>query len=223
MPNVDSLRKDILQQQSKSSVGFITKVFEHNDPEDKSNHEVNVQLTNRDEEYRRIPVHTNKSGGVYVPKKNDFVEVGFIGGKTNKPYVAGFAHDIENRAPLGRSGHWRQKFEQENDNDLYIEAERSDHDSGSPNVVRFAVKEDGLSDPVARIELDSSGSDTTVRLTRGESEQDNTDMGIELNFGSGEFKIGDGSGYGIESDGNGNFTWYENSVNFVDDGRTLDW
>lgn len=85
------------------------------------------------------------------------------------------------------------------------------------------MKADGLSNPVARIEIDLSGSDPVLRLTRNEAETDSTDMGLEMDFGSGEFKLGDGGGFGIVSDGSGNFTWYENSMDFVDDGSTIEW
>lgn len=55
------------------------------------------------------------------------------------------------------------------------------------------------------------------------NDEDSPSMGIRLNMDTGEFKIGDGSKYGIESDGNGNFDWYFQSLDMHDDGSTLSW
>lgn len=204
--------------------GFVTKVHEHTGEEDQiSNHEVNVQTSNQAEEFKKVPVHTDHNGSIYVPQVNDMVELGFLQSKTQRPFVSNVVYTNEQRAPLARSGHFRRRFDGPEDSDLFLEAEKRDHSAGDPDTVRLAVKEDGLSDPVARIEVDLSGSDPVLRLTRGEEEQGNTDMGLELDFGSGEFKLGDGSGFGIVSDGNGNFEWYEKSVNFIDDGSTINW
>lgn len=207
-----------------TTLGIVTKVFPHTKSSDISNHEVNVKMVHNKGEFRRIPVHVNRNGHIYVPKKGDFVTVNFLSGVTTKPFVSGFAYDSKNRAPLGKSGHWRNVFGSSNaKNNIFLEAEPKDHSSGDAETLRMAIKSDGLSNPIARIELDQSGSETVLRLTRGEEEKGNTDMGIMLNFTTGEFKIGDGSGFGIVSDGSGNFKWYENSVDFVSDGSTITW
>jgi len=62
----------------------------------------------------------------------------------------------------------------------------------------------------ARVSFKPEGDDATPK------------GGFEISE-DGSFKIGDGSGYGIVSDGNGNFTWYEKSVDFVDDGSKISW
>ena len=220
----DYTHKKANQASDQSIIGFVTKVFEHDGTENVlNNHAVNVQAAARDEEFRRCPVHTTHNGGIYVPQENDAVELNFLNSESSSAYVSNVVYTDQIRAPLGRSGHLRHEFNGNNENNLYIEAEPRDHSSGDAETVRMAVKEDGLSDPVARIEIDLSGSEPVLRMTRGEEEQDNTDMGIELDFGSGEFKIGDGSGYGIESDGDGNFTWYYETLNEVTDGSTISW
>lgn len=145
------------------AVGVVTKVYEHDSIEDVSNHEVNVRLVTNEEEKRGIPVHTSRHGSTYVPQEGDFVEVGFLGGKTQKAYVAGFAHSYESRAPLGRAGHWRHRFGDSSPY-LFVEAEKSDHSAGSPDVVRLAKKSDGLSDPSTKVEIDDSGSSTQVNI-----------------------------------------------------------
>lgn len=212
--NISRYVEEKIQEQQRNAVmGIVTKVFEHTETDDDSNHEVNVQLVSREEEFRRIPVHTTRQSQVYVPQKGDFVEVGFMLGNTQRPYVANHAHSFQQRAPLARQGHWRHKFGDESPY-VYLEAEPSDHEgtgkdpesntlSNPPERFRIAVKEDGLSDPSARIELDTSDSDPVIRLVRGKEEDDADDMGLELDLGSGEFTLADGTEYGIESDGNG--------------------
>lgn len=205
-------------------VGFVTKVYEHDGTENSiSNHEVNVQRRTQDQEFRRIPVLTDHEGSIYVPQKGDAVKVGFLASKTPRPVVEDVIYTDEVRAPLGRSGHWRRRLDDEDGDSLWLEAEPKDHSAGDPETLRMAVKKEGLDDPAARIEIDLSGTEPVIRLTRGEDEQGNTDMGLELDFGSGEFKLGDGSGYGIVSDGSGNFDWYYETLNEITDGSTISW
>lgn len=223
-------QKDFVKQKAThemwdNTIGFVTKVHEHDGEEESfTNHEVNVQLTHGAEEFKRVPVYATHNGTIQLPEEGDPVEVNFLQSDTQRPYVSGVAYTDDTRPPLSRAGHYRTRFDRDEDGDsLWLEAEKRDHSSGEPDTVRLAVKKKGLDDPVARIEIDLSGTDPVLRLTRGEEEQGNTDMGLEMDFGNGEFKLGDGSGYGIVSDGNGNFTWYEQSLNFVDDGSTINW
>jgi len=205
-------------------LGIVSKVHEHDGTEERlSNHEVNVQLRSRDESFKNVPIHTTYNGSVYIPQEDDVVELGFLKSDTQRPFVANVVYTDTKRAPLGRAGHRRTEYQSDSGPNMYLEAEPQDHSAGEPDVLRFAVKEDGLSNPVARIELDNSGESAQIRLTRGPDETDGTDMGLELNFDTGAFTLGDGSGYGIESDGNGNFTWYNNDINMVSDGSTINW
>jgi hypothetical protein len=50
----------------------------------------------------------------------------------------------------------------------------------------------------------------TARLSGDGTNQ----MGMSLDFNTDEFTLIDGSGYGIESDGSGNFTWHYESINY---------
>jgi len=162
------LRRKNESESWQNVTGFVTKVFEHDGTEEQiSNHEVNVQLAGRAEEMKRIPVHTDHNGSIYVPQKNDMVEVGFLKSKTQRPYVANVVYTDENRAPLGRSGHFRREFGPDSGEKLYIEAEKADHSAGDPNLVRIAKKADGLSDPSTEIVLDDSGSEPEIRINTG--------------------------------------------------------
>lgn len=67
------------------------------------------------------------------------------------------------------------------------------------------------------IELDVKNE--TMRLV-GDSDAGNT-MGSSFDFNSNTFKIADGNQYGIESDGNGNFKWSHNTIDFQDDNGSI--
>jgi len=156
-------RQDSDRAQRRPTIGVVTNVRAHDDPNDQSNHEVNVRLVNRDEEFRRVPVHTGRVGEVVVPEQGDLVEVSFLNSRTQRPYVASFAYSGDNRAPLARSGHWRQRFG-DSAPYLFVEAENQDHSAGPPDTVRLAKKQDGLSDPTTAIEIDDSGTTTQVSI-----------------------------------------------------------
>jgi hypothetical protein len=200
---------------------LVTKVYPHKKESDKFSTEVDVRTRSGDKKLPKVPVLPNHDGHVAVPQVGDQVKVEFLRGRGNEPFVTNASYNEESRPPLSRAGHWRHEFQRKRGKPLYIEAEQRDHTFGEPDTVRFAVKEGGLGNPIARIELDRSGRNPVIRLTRGKEEESSTDMGLVLNFGTGEFKIGDGSQFGIESDGSGNFTWYAKSVDFKTDGTEM--
>lgn len=145
------------------AIGVVQKVFVHDSEDDFSNHEANVRLVNNEEELRRIPIHVERNGHAVVPKQNDAVEVNFLGSEGQSGYVADFVYTADDRAPLARSGHYRQRFG-ESSPYLFIEAEPIDHSGGTPDVVRLAKKPDGLSDPSTEVAIDDSSSDTEVSV-----------------------------------------------------------
>jgi hypothetical protein len=162
---LDFIENKAAEQIDKPRIGFVTKVYPHDGTQrGLSNHEVNVQLTSGQQEYRRIPIHTDHDGSIYVPQVGDAVEVGFLAGKTERPYVAGIIFTDEDRAPLGRPGHFRREFGSDTGSQLYIEAERADHSAGDPNVVRIGKKPDGLSDASTEVAIDDSGSEVEIRI-----------------------------------------------------------
>lgn len=199
----------------------VTQVYPHESEDDKYSTEVDVVTRDGERKLPKVPVVSHHNGHISVPQIDDQVVVEFLRGDSSLPYITDITYTDLSRPPLSRAGHWRHEFQRDRGSSLYLEAEQRDHTEGEPDTVRFAVKGDGLRNPTARIELDRSGRSPVIRLTRGKEEDNNTDMGLVLNFRTGEFKIGDGSQYGIESDGNGNFTWHANSVNFSTEGTTI--
>jgi hypothetical protein len=216
----DFVEEEVRRASGTALIGKVTRIFQHDDTSETSAINANVITREKDKQHlRNIPVLISEhTGHISVPQKDDYVLVEFLEGASSAPVITEVVHNDDNENPKARAGHWRHEFRRETGDNLYLEAESADQTAGESELVRLAVKQDGLSEPVARIELDVSNGDPKISLTRGSP----ADMGLELNFGDGTFKLGDGSGHGIVSDGSGNFTWYAQDVN-LDDQSTISW
>jgi len=215
----DFIEEEARRASGSTLIGRVTRIFGNDAQSDTSAISVNVITREQDKQHLRdVPVLISEhTGHVAVPDEGDYVLVEFLEGASTAPIVTDVVHNDENKNPQARAGHWRHEFRRSGDN-LYLEAEPADQTAGDSELVRLAVKKDGLSEPVARIELDVSSGDPVISLTRG----DPADMGLELDFGDGSFTLGDGSGHGIVSDGSGNFTWHANDIEITDQ-STISW
>lgn len=187
MTNVEFIRRVIENQINLGSIGRVTSVFVNDGTGETSNYEVNVALVNNEQEFRRIPVHATRTGHISVPQVGDVVEVGFLNSGTQAPYVSGFIYTNTTRPPLGKEGHWRHRFGSDSPY-LFIEAEKSDHTAGDPDVVRIGKKEDGLSDPTTTVEVDDSGSTTEVTIDCEGDVTINADGVVKLGDSSGTYE-----------------------------------
>lgn len=188
-----------------SNMGVVTDVRSRDtetDGEVVSNHEVDVKLRSG-EKKPNLPVHVNRIGEARVPAVGDFVEVSYLSGASSTGYISGFAYSDEQRAPLAREGHWRQRFGSGEFN-MFLESEPKDHSGvdkdfdtnlkrNPEEVLRLAAKTNGLADPHAKIELDTSG-DAPVLRTVGPD-----DEGLTVDANNGSFTLANDNGYGIES------------------------
>lgn len=147
-----------------TQLGIVSKVFAHTDEDDYFNHEANVILTHNEEELRRLPIHVTQRGEAVVPEVGEMVTIDFLSNNTQSAYISGYAYNNEDRPPLARPGHWRQRFGPEDGPYLFFEAEPADHSAGTPDIVRMGKKPDGLSDPTTTVEIDDSGSSTEVSI-----------------------------------------------------------
>lgn len=101
------------------------------------------------------------------------------------------------------------------------------HDTSAHTLITQG--EDGSSSKVTTVEHDTEGHTVSVQASApgtsylleldldGETailRNENTENGIKLDFSSGAFKLLDRNGYGIESDGSGNFTWHYESIDY---------
>lgn len=159
--------EDKSQRREKSPTpGRVTQVYEKEDNElETGNIEVNVLTNDNGHEFRRVPVlATDHSGHIAVPEVGDHVIVDFTLGRGRQPIVVGAGFTDEDRAPHARAGHWRHEWGDEGSDRLYLEAEPSDGSAGEPDVVRFGIKPDGISEPTTEVAVDNTDSDTTIRL-----------------------------------------------------------
>lgn len=148
-PTEENYVKRIIRENTQQpQLGTITKVFEHDDHDDYSNFEVNVELRDSDNERRRIPVATSPFiGAIVVPEPGDTVLVDFLEGDGEFPVVTRFIHNAEDRAPLGHAGEVRFRK-----GELYFEM------GSDGEYLRLAKKEDDLSDPDSVIEITDEGN-----------------------------------------------------------------
>lgn len=167
--------------------GVVTEVYEHTEPDDPSNIDVDVQLRDGKKELPTVPVLPNRNGHVDAPQVGEQVKVDFLAGPRKIPVVTERAYSAKTRAPLAKEGHWRHEFAREADESLYLEAEPADHSGGDPEVLRMGLKPDGLSDASTAVEIDRSTSPPTVRVT---SETAN----IDVTTGSGDVTLESSSG-----------------------------
>lgn len=148
-------------------IGKVTRVFDkESDDIEEGNIEVNVQTRRGDGELRRVPVLlSDRIGHVSVPQKGDFVLVEFLRGDGVSPLVTATVYTDKTRSPLAREGHWRHEFgDPDEDEFVYLEAEPADGSAGDAELVRFGVKENGLSEPTTEVAVDTSGETTSVRI-----------------------------------------------------------
>lgn len=78
-------------------------------------------------------------------------------------------------------------------------------------LIAHPAPDNGSAKPIFRIKPDG-----TTRFETGVGEQ-----GMQFDPSNGSFKMLDEGGYGIESDGSGNFTWYAKDVNTTNSTTTL--
>jgi uncharacterized Zn-binding protein involved in type VI secretion len=139
---------------SFSKIGRVRTVWTHTEPDDNSNHEVDVAIPPGEplQEPRRIPVIQPTIGGVYVPKEGDLVRISYLDGDGDRPIVDGVVYGDadEDRAPLAEEGDIRLFRD-----DLGVEL------AGDGTHARLTKRTDGASDPDLVVEIDDTG---TIRL-----------------------------------------------------------
>lgn len=149
-------------------VGTVSKVWEKSsDDSSEGNIEVNVQTAGLNHELRRVPVvNFDHPGHIAVPQIGDSVIVDFTLGVGMQPVVVGTTATDKTRTPNARAGHWRHEFRREAGQNLYLEAVPGDAGAaGDPDVIRMGLKPAAFDPPTTAVEIDDSGSETTVSIT----------------------------------------------------------
>lgn len=216
-------------------IGKVRQVFEHVDDGDDSNFEVDVEIIGENIQHRAIPYQHEANNEISVPTVGDKVIVEYREGRKLQPIARNIVYTNKDRPPIGRAGMWRKRVDSDDSpagpGSLYIEsytdydinpAETNPQENGTveESYVKIAKKEtdDQSGSLPFEIEvLDSPSSDDAhikLELNKVDGQDSDNSWGLKLDLKTGEFKLLDGSGYGLVSDGSGNFTWHHETIDF---------
>jgi len=232
------IKKQIEEQVRLPQIGVVTQVFEHAAIDDDSNWEVTVQFDGGVSEEKRIPFHSHATGAITPPKNGDKVLVIYTAGKSRRPIALSVGWSNTDRPPLGQAGMYRNEFESDsspagNGNlnitgytkyDEKVASEDKRNLTPEETFVQISKNERGeniepsaAGDLPAKVEMyDSPSTDEawiTVEINKRDGADSDATWGMKFNMKTGAVKLVDPSGYGIVSDGDGNFTWEYESKN----------
>lgn len=235
--NKSFIQKEIQEKVKLPRIGVVTQVFEHSSENDDSNWEVEVQFNGGVSQEDRIPFHSPTSESISPPKNGDKVLVIYTDGHTNKPVALSTAWSNKDRPPVGKAGMYRNEFESglsaAGEGNLYINGYTKynksvasyDKRNLNPEETFVQIAKNPSSQNVdpstkpdlpAKIEMydsaKSGDSWISVEINKeGGSDSDAT-WGMKFNIKTGEWKLVGPKGFGITSDGNGNFVWKHKEI-----------
>lgn len=244
--DITELIKNVSSQMfEEDKLGKITKVYPYSMKGQPYVHECDVYLLSEDKELKHVQVAKTSMDSVSVPRKDDICIVSYEGLRNNTPFITSFVSiseplDEDKPGEIGNTkqydsipamyGDWRVR--KWGDAEMAItrdvnpkqDRDRSDEQRETDDTIVKIGKHEG---DFKEDEADFTDFEFGIRLNIEKGTiylfNKNRDMGFWIDMESGEFKIGDGNQYGIESDGNGNFDWYFQNLDMHDDGTKLDW
>lgn len=233
------MEKTIRENTSSPKIGIVDQVFEHSATDDDSNWEINVLVDAKTSKLKRVPVHTPGSDVIVPPKKGDKILILFTEGQGSRPVAIGTGFSNKDRPPLGRAGMFRNRFESDTspagDGSLHItgytnydgEPASTDKRELTPEetFVQITKHAEGenmdpstAGDLPAKIEMyDSPKNDTawiSVEINKENGADSDATWGMKFNIKTGEWKLVGPKGFGITSDGEGNFVWEHKDITF---------
>lgn len=232
------IENQILQQSTDTRVGNVVQVYEHTAETDGSNFEADVVFDGGTKEERVAPIAMNGPESITVPRVGDAVVVDFLDDESNTGVITGHVSTTASRPTVGKAGLRRRRVRGANsplgNGDLYIDT-FTDFVGGEPadinpdnldankSLIRLAAYDSPEADPTdettpaASIEIREAETDDEATISLKVNKEDGSDTsqtwGVQLDVKSGEITVSDSSGFGIESDGDGNFTWHYRSLN----------
>ena len=217
-----------------SRIGHVVQVYEHIEDDDNSNFEADINFPGeRDLEHRVAPIAGPHSDSIAVPKVGDKAVVEYIHGDKKNPIIRNTISTNTDRPPKGEAGMWRQRVESADSpsgsGDLYVTSHTrynenpalEDYRDLDPEQAFFRVakKDDAMdeSDLPITFEVydDPLDDESWIKLEANKAGGSNSSVpyGIKIDLSDGSFKVLDKEGYGIVSDGDGNFTWHHETIN----------
>lgn len=233
------ITQQVSQQQSTAKVGTVVQVYEHTTTDDGSNFEADVVFDGGTRTERVAPIAMHAADSIAVPRVGDTVVVTFLDDQSDTGVIVGHVSTAVDRPPVGTAGLQRRRIPGANsplgNGDLYIDT-FTEYVGGDPSsidpdnldadksLIRLAAydspeaKPTDESTPAASIELREAETDDEATISLKVNKKDGNDTaqtwGVQLNVKTGEITVSDSSGFGIESDGEGNFTWHHKKINF---------
>lgn len=243
MVNFDRTDSAFIQDEIRNFVeeprtGKVLKVFEHLEDTDTSNFEADVKVDGGERLERLAPVITPSSDSIDVPKVGDTVMVQYLAGESDPPVITGYASTTTDRPPLGKSGMTRKQFDSDSsmmgEGDVFkTEYVKYDKDPADKNkndlnpeevFIQIAKRADDVPDPSeessvpAKVEFyDAPGKGeghVIVRFENVGGSSADANWGIKFDVATGTWQIVGPSGFGIKSDGSGNFVWHHKDIEF---------
>lgn len=219
------IAQEVKKLVKNSKVAKVREVYEHTDPDDNNNFILDVEIVGEGQRLSAIPYISRSSKEISVPTVGDKVVVEWRGGEKPVPIARQSFNTNRDRPPVGRAGMWRKQAGP--GSDIYTESYNV-YD-GNPatddprdldiekSYARFACK-DGASNAT---ESNASELSAAIEVYRDEVNDycssrmvGEGDSGLEFDGSDGSFELRDGNDYGIVSDGDGNFTWENQSIEF---------
>lgn len=242
-PNDISLtQNEIKKNVDQQVVGIVQKVHEHGAEDDDSNFEAEV-LVDQNRIEPDCPIVHPGHGVIDIPKAGDKVLVEFTDGDRTNGYVTDILWTNENRPPVGKAGMWRREFESGESGALagnlyltgYTEYDEEQAVTKDPNrkpeksVIQLAkhLRTENrfptrTTAPRAKVEFydapvdDKSHISIEINVAGGGDLDANATWGIKFDINEGTFKLVDRNGYGIQTDGEGNFEWHHKSIDMIE-------
>lgn len=234
--------KKINEKVNPPIIGKVSAVYEHVQPDDDSNFEADVDIDGGTDTEYECPILNPGNNAIDIPEAGDKVILMYMDEEKGKPYVLDTAWTNKDRPPVGKAGMWRRSFASGGSpagaGDLHVngytqyEEEASAFAPGErgkllASVVQIAKHANGENiDPTrqedipAKVEFYDSPVDAedkshiSIEINNIDGSGSDATWGIKFDIKTGEWQLVGPSGFGIESDGAGNFTWHHKSVNF---------
>lgn len=232
------IEKKIGELIKQPKIGIVDQVYEHNGEEDDSNFEVDLLVDGKTVKEPKCPVLSSGSDTIAVPKKGDKMLAVYTDSANDRPVAFGLSWSNKDRASLGRSGLYKNSFDgaesPSGEGDLHITGYTSYDKTPASNdkrelkaeesVIQISKNPDSNSiepnnpeNPIpAKIEMyDSKKNDQawiSVEMNKVGGEDSDVPWGMKFNIKTGEWRIVGPKGFGISSDGAGNFIWEHKDI-----------
>ena len=228
----------IEQEINQLRPGKVLRVYEHKVSTDNSNFEVDVRTDGGTRIERAAAISQVSTDDISVPQVGDTVVIGFFAGENDNAFVLGTVNTSLDRPPIGVAGMNKSVVESGESpagpGDLevtkYTNYDKNvafeDKNTATPEEAYVQITKgeqqkllpDEGRDTPAKVEVyDSPANDEahiSIELNKVGGEDTDGTWGIKFDLKTGTFELADSSGFGIESDGSGNFTFHHKTIDF---------